>query len=110
MTRIGPPGPSSVGGTGLPVVNDQTIFYFHTRTDQGESYYSYSSHNPEELGTWTYEKTGSHTAAIHCVPNYPPGYTTAHDMSLTFTSATTGTFVGMNVAGEIIQGTFVVVE
>ena len=107
--------PASVDGKALLLsedaeVNEQTIFYFHTRTDQGETYYSYSSHNPEELGTWTYEKTGDRTAVIHCAPNYPPAYTTAHDMSLTFTSANTGTFVGMNVAGEIIQGPFAIVE
>jgi hypothetical protein len=106
--------PASVDGAALvlsedAIVNDQTIFYFHTRTDLGETYYSYSSHNPEELGTWTYAKTGDRTAVIHCVPNYPPTYTTAHDMLLTFTSATTGNFVGVNSASEPIQGTFAIV-
>ena len=107
--------PASVDGAALvlsedAIVNDQTIFYFHTRTDMGETYYSYSAHNPEELGTWTYGKTGDKSAAIHCVPNYPPSYNTAHDMLLTFTSAMGGTFIGVNSAGEPIQGMFAIVQ
>jgi hypothetical protein len=94
------------------IVNDQTIFYFHT-TDGGGvvRFLHYTSHNPEELGTWTYERLTSTTAALHCHVDYtqagamPPGYN--HDMSLTFTSASGGTFTGMNCLGQNIAGTFV---
>jgi len=93
------------------IVNDQTIFYFHT-TDGGGAvrFLNYTSHNPEELGTWTYERLTSKTAALHCHVDFtqagamPAGYN--HDMSLTFTSATGGTFTGVNCLGENIAGTF----
>ncbi len=92
------------------IVNDQTIFYFHTTGVGGVPFLNYTSHNPEELGTWTYERLTSKTAALHCHVDYTqPGATPAgynHDMLLTFTSATTGTFTGVNCLAENITGTF----
>ena len=94
------------------VVNDQTKFYFHTTaSDTGLRYLHYTSDNPGELGTWTYEHLTSRTAVLHCTVSaseVPGGSTAPHDMSLTFTSATTGTFTGMNTLRENIEGTFTI--
>src|ERR1043166_3434338 len=89
-------------------VNEQTVFYFHTMLQTGEEYYSYESHNPEELGTWTYERKSKTNALFHCSPNWPPGYSTPHDMALAFTSPNTGTFTGTNSSGRGLYGVFVV--
>lgn len=106
--------PAALNGKNLDlvedaIVNDQTKFFFHStaRDDQGNKveYFSYVSDNPEELGTWTYEKTGAKTAVVHCNPDYPYDYNENHDVLLTFTSETGGTFTG-HVLGQPINGTF----
>jgi hypothetical protein len=93
------------------IVNDQTLFYFFTTSeDTSERYLHYHSHHPEELGRWSYERLTNKTGVLHCQVDYTqPGATPApysHDMPLTFTSATTGTFTGVNCLGEQLQGTF----
>ena len=91
-------------------VNDQTKFFFHTTDNMDMRFLSYTSDNPEELGTWTYEHLTSKTAVLHCHADFteaggtPAPY--SHDMSLTFTSATTGTFTGVNALAQNITGTF----
>lgn len=90
-------------------VNEQTKFFFHTVDDMSNRYLSYSSDNPAELGTWTYERLTSKTAVLHCMvtlSEVPGGSTAPHDMALTFTSATGGTFTGRNTLLENIAGTF----
>ena len=94
------------------VVNDQNILYFHTTGGEPPvRFLHYSTHNPEELGTWTYERLTSRTAVIHCNVTFtqagarPAPY--SHDIPLTFTSATTGTFTAVNCLNETVQGTFV---
>lgn len=92
-------------------VSDQTIYYFHTLNDVNETYYHYTSHHPEELGTWQYVKTGQVTAVLHCMVSFsePGGRAVGseHNLSLVFTSESTGTFSGVNTLGETIQGTFI---
>ena len=94
------------------VVNDQTKFFFHTANTTGDRFLSYTSDNPEEVGTWTYERLTAKTATLHCHVDFtqagamPAPY--SHDMSLTFTSATGGTFTGVNCLGEHIEGTFTI--
>lgn len=97
------------------IVNDQNIFYFHTLGgDPPAPFRHYSTHNPEELGTWTYERLTSTTGVVHCNVTFTqagartPPY--SHDIPLTFTSATTGTFTAVNCLNETIQGTFVLSE
>ena len=94
------------------IVNDQNIFYFHTTAgESGGRFLHYSTHNPEELGTWTYERLTSRTAVVHCNVTFtqagarPAPY--SHDIPLTFTSATTGTFTAVNCLNETVQGTFI---
>ncbi|HEY0548964.1 MAG TPA: hypothetical protein VGF13_05145 [Verrucomicrobiae bacterium] len=95
------------------IVNDQTIFYFHTTGGEGGfRFLHYTSHNPEELGRWTYERLTAKTAVVHCQVDFTQAGAALvapynHDMSLTFTSATAGTFTGVNCLNETIQGTFV---
>lgn len=93
-------------------VNHQAKFFFKStarnpQTQQVVTYYSYTSDNPEELGTWTYEKTGAQTAVLHCVPNYPTNPRPAnHDVLLTFTNATSGTFSGHVLGRPLVGGFF----
>ncbi len=90
-------------------VNDQTKFFFHTTDNMGNRYLSYSSDNPAEVGIWTYERLTSTTAVLHCtvtLSEVPGGSTAPHDMALTFTSATGGTFTGGTTLLENISGTF----
>jgi len=94
------------------IVNEQNIFYFHTTAgDSGGRFLHYSTHNPEELGVWTYERLTSRTAVVHCNVTFtqagarPAPY--SHDIPLTFTSATTGTFTATNCLNETVTGTFV---
>jgi hypothetical protein len=97
------------------IVNEQNIFYFHTTGGEPPvRFLHYSTHNPEELGTWTYERLTPTTAVIHCNVTFTqagartPPY--SHDIPLTFTSATTGTFTAVNCLNETVQGTFVLSE
>lgn len=97
------------------IVNEQNIFYFHTLGGEPPApFRHYSSHNPEELGTWSYERLTSATGVVHCNVTFTqagartPPY--SHDIPLTFTSATTGTFTAVNCLNETIQGTFVLSE
>ena len=91
-----------------PSPSETTIFYFHTKDDTGARFLHYSSHNPEELGTWTYTRTSSTTAVVHCNVDFaePGGTTAPHDFMLTFTGERVGTFTGRNTFMEPIQGTF----
>ena len=120
VSAVAPPGgfesPTTLKGKNLDLeestnVNNQAKFFFHStardqQTEQIITYYSYVSDNPEELGTWVYEKTGAKTATLHCFPDWPNNPEPAdHDMLLTFTSATAGTFSG-HVIGRPLVGTF----
>jgi hypothetical protein len=90
-------------------VNEQTKFFFHTIDDMSNRYLSYSSDNPAEVGVWTYERLTTKTAVLHCmvtISEEPGGSTAPHDMALTFTSATGGTFTGRTTLLENIAGTF----
>jgi hypothetical protein len=115
-----PPGdfesPTTLKGKNLDLeeatnVNNQAKFFFrstatHPQTQQVITYYSYVSDNPEELGTWIYEKTGARTAVLHCFPDWPMDPKPAnHDVLLSFTNATSGTFSG-HVLGRPLVGTF----
>jgi hypothetical protein len=83
-----------------PVVNDQTIYEFFANG-------TYHADDPEELGLWTYQKTGTKTAVMNLTPNFPATNMGPHTFNLTFTSATTGTYTGHSaVTGENFVGTF----
>jgi hypothetical protein len=120
VSVVPPPGgfeaPPTLKGKNLDLVestnvNNQAKFFFHStardpETQQIVTYYSYVSDNPEELGTWIYEKTGAKTAVLHCFPDWPNNPEPEnHDMLLTFTTATSGTFSG-HVIGRPLVGTF----
>jgi hypothetical protein len=120
VSAVPPPenfeSPTTLKGKNLDLeestnVNNQAKFFFRStarneETQQIVTYYSYVSDNPEELGTWIYEKTGAKTASLHCIPDWPTNPKPEnHDMLLTFTSATAGTFSG-HVLGRPLVGTF----
>lgn len=109
----GTPGlaPDSVGHANVDlhenaIVNDQTIFYFSTAQTGAQIY---SSHNPEELGLWTYIRTGANAAVFVVTPNYPNN-APSRLLNLTFTSATAGTFTATTYYGDTIVGTFAVIQ
>lgn len=109
----GTPGlaPDSVGTRHVDlyenaVVNDQTVFYFSTAQTGAQIY---NVHHPEELGLWTYIRTGANTAVIMVDPNYP-GNGGQRLQHLTFTSGTSGTFTGTTYFGEALEGTFLVTQ
>jgi hypothetical protein len=81
------------------VVHDQTIYYFTVHNE------TYLSHHPEELGLWTYQRTGSNSATVTVMPNYPSN-DVPRDFKLTFTNVSSGTFTGTNQIRELIQGGF----
>lgn len=106
----GTPGlaPDSIGTRNLDlredaIVNDQTIFYLSTAQTGAQVY---NVHHPEELGLWTYVRTGADAAVVAVYPNYPDD-ANPRLVNLTFTSATTGTFTGTTYFGEAIVGTLV---
>jgi hypothetical protein len=88
------------------IVNDQTVFYFSTANTGAQIY---NVHHPEELGLWTYTRTGANTGIITVFPNYP-GNAASRSLSLTFTSATSGTFTGTTYFGEELEGTLVFIH
>ena len=88
------------------IVNDQTVFYFSTAQTGAQIY---NVHHPEELGLWSYVRTGADVAVIAVTPNYP-GNASPRLLNLTFTSAASGTFTGTTYFGEALEGTFVVVQ
>jgi len=88
------------------IVNEQTVFYFSTAQTGAQIY---NVHHPEELGLWTYVRTGADVAVIAVSPNYPAN-ANSRLLNLTFTSATTGTFTGTTFFGEGIEGTFTVIQ
>ena len=96
------------------IPQDQTKFFFHVSDNgMGQPFRHYTSDNPEELGTWTYERLTPKTAVIHADLNFvgpdcgtPAGRATPHNIALTFTSPTAGTFSGTNCRGESITGAF----
>ena len=91
-----------------PSPSETTIFYFHTIDNTGARFLHYSSHNPEELGTWTYTKTSSTTAVVSCKVDFAEegGSRAPHDFDLVFTTERTGTFTGRDTFLDPIQGTF----
>jgi hypothetical protein len=88
------------------VVNDQTVFYLSTAQTGSQIY---NVHHPEELGLWSYIRTGADTAVIVVAPNYP-GNASPRMMNLTFTSASGGTFTGTTYFGQALEGTFAVIQ
>jgi hypothetical protein len=60
---------------------------------------------PEETGTWTYERTGAKTAVILASPS--GGGT--HTLNLTFSNSERGKFNGTTAADEPVKGSFTVV-
>jgi hypothetical protein len=60
--------------------------------------------DPEETGTWSYERTGAKTGTITASPS--SGGT--HTLNLTFANSTRGTFAGTTAADESVRGTFTV--
>lgn len=95
------------------LVNDQTKFFFdaiYTIPEHPEGYFSFTADNPEEVGLWTYERTGAHTGVVHLNVSYaqPPNSAHNHDLVLTFETPRSGTFTGKNIADEDIKGTFVI--
>lgn len=94
-----------------PSNSETTRFYFKVFYDQDhpEGYYAFTADNPEEVGLWSYERTGPKTGVIHLNVNYGDPYPPFnHDLTLTFESPRRGTFTGVNGANESIKGTFVV--
>lgn len=71
-----------------------------------EGYRYYHIDQPEEEGTWSYTKTGPRTATIHCNADYPSHYDVTYDVTLVFTTPTTGTFTGRTHDGAVITGNF----
>jgi hypothetical protein len=88
------------------IVNDQTVFYFSTAQTGAQIY---NVHHPEELGLWTYTRTGANTGIITVYPNYPQN-AAARSLNLTFTSASSGTFTGTTFFGEALEGTLVFIQ
>ncbi len=91
----------------------ETTRYFMTvmyPNDHPEGYFAFTSDKPEELGLWTYERTGAHTGVIHLNVTFaePPNSVFNHDLLLTFETPTRGTFTGENAAHQELNGTFVV--
>jgi hypothetical protein len=84
------------------IVNDRTVFYLHPGGD-------YNVHNPEELGLWTYQRTGLRTGVVTLTSNYPYGTYEQRPLHLVFRSPTRGTFTGTTVEGDGVDGTFEVV-
>jgi hypothetical protein len=66
---------------------------------------------PEEEGRWTYEKTGAKTGVIHLQVDYAqaPHPKVNHDILITFTRPTGGTFTFTNIAGTAVSGRFIMV-
>ena len=60
--------------------------------------------DPEETGTWTYERTGPATGVITASPS--GGGT--HTLNLTFSNATRGKFNGTTASDESVNGSFTV--
>jgi len=81
------------------IVNDQTTYYFVI--DNG----TYNSHNPEELGLWSYQRANASNGLVTVMPNWPSN-DVPRDFTITFTNFSSGTFTGTNQAREFIQGRF----
>jgi hypothetical protein len=108
--------PTSVGGLMLrenAVVNEQTIYDFNF--DSVTTFRDYHADDPEELGTWTYQRTSATTGILSLSPNFPPGNSGPHTMNLTFTTSRSGTFTGQTIGtaarpAENLTGTFTLDE
>jgi hypothetical protein len=92
--------------------SETTRFYLTAMypQDHPEGYFAFTADKPEEVGLWTYERTGARTGVIHLNVTYAeaPNSPFDHDLMLTFETPRTGTFTGVNAAHEEIEGTFVV--
>ena len=84
------------------IVNEQSVFYFSTAQSGAQIY---NVHHPEELGLWTYQRTGANTGVITVDPDYPDN-APQRPVNLTFTNMTSGTFTATTFFGEALQGTF----
>jgi hypothetical protein len=92
-----------------PSPSETTTLFFHTMSDTRAPYKWYETHHPTELGTWTYQKLSDKTAVLNCTVSLVEdagAISDPHTYSLTFTSATTGTFTGRNSLNENMTGTF----
>jgi hypothetical protein len=84
------------------IVNEQSVFYFSTAQSGAQIY---NVHHPEELGLWTYMRTGTNTGVITVDPDYPDN-APQRPVNLTFTNTVSGTFTATTFFGEALQGTF----
>jgi len=95
-----------------PSESDTTRFFLTVTfpEDHPEGYFAFTSDKPEEVGLWSYERTGAHTGLIHLNVNFAeePYVPFNHDLTLTFGTPRSGTFTGQNAAHTNIHGTFVV--
>jgi len=83
-------------------VNDRTFYNFVV---DGWIWDSHGPNDEEELGLWTYTRTGPSNAIITAMPNYPSN-DVPRDFKLVFTNLDSGTFTGTNLHREFIQGGF----
>jgi hypothetical protein len=60
--------------------------------------------DPEETGTWSYERTGPATGVITASPSGGG----AHTLNLTFSNSTRGKFNGVTASDETVNGSFTV--
>jgi hypothetical protein len=111
--------PESLVGKDLELVGNQehdaTKINMHCLYEKGASepyLLEYHVHTPEEEGRWTYEKTGATTGVIHLQVDYAqePYPKQNHDILITFTRASGGTFTFTNIAGTPVSGRFIMVN
>jgi hypothetical protein len=107
----GPTAPLSLAGKDLDLVeatnvNDQVIYFLDPYVEGGTG--NYDGHNPhgsEDVGQWSYTRVNDTTGTILLNPDFPPGAAN-HTFTLTFLTATNGTFTGTTVEGNPLSGTF----
>ena len=74
-------------------------------TLEGSHVYTISGDPTDEVGTWSYERTGANTATITLNPTTGED---AHAINLKFTSSNKGTFSGTTASGDPFRGTFTI--
>ncbi len=108
----GPTAPLTLAGKNVDLtenlpVHDNTMYFLDPYTEGNTG--NYTADNPEELGQWTYVRVNDNTGTVLLYPDFP-GAAADHQITLTFVTETSGTFVGQDVNGANISGTFSVLD
>jgi hypothetical protein len=105
------PGVEAVLTEDAPNPTETTQFFLHSifSEENPTGYLHFQSDKPEEVGLWSYERTGPDTGVIHLQVTYGDPYPPFdHDLTLNFETPRRGTFKGVNGATNQISGWFFV--